>query len=219
MNELTTETIGQEFFPYETRLDRSPRWAFWDGCMLFDKESEVHKTLRFVAARLEELGIDYCVVGAMAMFFHGFRRFTEDVDLLVTPAGLARIHEELIGSGYIRPSPSERCLRHVETGVRIDFLVTGEFPGDRRPKPLSFPDPAQAAVTIDGIRFASLPHLMEMKLAAGMHPRHLKHLADAQQLLTVLQLQRSFAAELSEYVRAKFGEVWDIVQEWPEPNE
>ena len=52
--------------------------------MHFDKENAVHKTLRKITTRLGDLGIPYALVGGMAMFFHGYRRFTEDVDLLVT---------------------------------------------------------------------------------------------------------------------------------------
>lgn len=36
----------------------------------------------------------------MALFLHGYRRFTEDVDLLVTANGLRQIHRELNGHGY-----------------------------------------------------------------------------------------------------------------------
>jgi hypothetical protein len=35
------------------------------------------------------------------MFFHGYRRFTEDVDILVTAEGLEEIHRELEGKGYL----------------------------------------------------------------------------------------------------------------------
>ena len=48
--------------------------------MHFEKESAVHQALRKITRRLEELGISYAIVGGMAMFLHGYRRFTEDVD-------------------------------------------------------------------------------------------------------------------------------------------
>jgi hypothetical protein len=35
----------------------------------------------------------------MALFHHGLRRFTEDVDILVTKEGLKKIHAELAGLG------------------------------------------------------------------------------------------------------------------------
>jgi hypothetical protein len=65
---------------YEQLLDRDLRWALEEGSMHFEQESRVHKALRKIVKRLEELGVPYALAGAMALFFHGFRRFTEDVD-------------------------------------------------------------------------------------------------------------------------------------------
>ena len=56
--------------------------------MYFDRRSAVHETLTRLARTLDELGVDYAIAGAMAMFLHGFRRFTEDVDVIVTREGL-----------------------------------------------------------------------------------------------------------------------------------
>ncbi len=88
---------------YEQRLNHNLDWALREGSMHFEKDSAVHKTLRKITRRLEELGIPYAVVGGMAMFFHGYRRFTEDVDLLVTRDGLVEIHRRLEGLGYVPP--------------------------------------------------------------------------------------------------------------------
>ena len=82
---------------YEQLLSKDLDWAIREGSMHFEGGSSVHQTLRRITARLEELGIDYAIAGGMALFFHGFRRFTEDVDLLVTPKGLAAIHLNLDG--------------------------------------------------------------------------------------------------------------------------
>src|SRR5438552_9884598 len=110
---------------YEEKLDRDVRWAFEEGGMHFERESAVHKALRKITKRLDELGIPYAVAGAMAMFFHGYRRFTDDVDLLVTPEGLTQLHQRLEGLGYLPPFPGSKQLRDTENGVKIEFLVTG----------------------------------------------------------------------------------------------
>ena len=72
---------------------------------------------------------------------HGFRRFTEDVDILVTRDGLKAIHAHLEGLGYVPPFTGSKNLRDTEHGVRIEFLIAGEFPGDGKPKPVAFPGP------------------------------------------------------------------------------
>src|SRR5438876_10818318 len=138
---------------YEQRLSRDPRWALKEGSMHFEKESAVHKTLEAIARRLDELGIPYAIAGGMALFFHGYRRFTEDVDILVTPDGLLEIHRQLEGLGYLPPFTGSKNLRDTAHGVRIEFLVTGDFPGDGRPKPVAFPRPEVSSVEIEGIHF------------------------------------------------------------------
>lgn len=197
---------------YEQRLARDPRWALSEGSGHFEQKSAVQDALRRVVERLNALGIPYAVVGGMALFQHGFRRFTEDVDLLVTEDGLREIHERLEGLGYVPPFAGSKHLRDVETGVRIEFLVAGQYPGDGKPKPLPFPDPADVAVEINGTRYLNLPTLVELKLASGMtNPGRLKDLADVQELIRVLRLPSNFADQLNEYVRAKYHELWQGV--------
>src|SRR4051794_3331827 len=69
---------------YERHLDRDLRWALSEGSRHFEERSAVFGALYKIARRLNDLGIPYAVVGGMALFRHGLRRFTEDVDILVT---------------------------------------------------------------------------------------------------------------------------------------
>src|SRR4051794_35197631 len=96
---------------YEERLDSDVWWALREGSMHFEKESAVFKALIHIAKRLDQLNIPYAVVGGMALFLHGFRRFTEDVDLLVTRESLQVIHEKLEGLGYLPPFKGSKHLR------------------------------------------------------------------------------------------------------------
>src|ERR1044071_3790837 len=94
----TDGTIGDRFgVVYEDRLGKDLRWALSEGSRHFEEQSSVFKALRKITKRLDELGIPYAVVGAMALFTHGFRRFTEDIDILVTKEDLKTIHDKLEG--------------------------------------------------------------------------------------------------------------------------
>ena len=182
--------------------------------MHFEEKSAVHLTLRKITERLDELAVSYAVAGGMALFYHGFRRFTEDVDILVTPEGLKQIQENLEGLGYLPLFAGSRNLRDAESGVRIEFLVTGDFPGDGKPKPVSFPDPDAVTVEENGIRWLSLPALVELKLASGMtNPGRLKDLADVQELIQALPLSADFGEQLQPFVRDKYAELWESVQQ------
>ena len=149
---------------YEELLASDIQLAIQEGSMHFEKEGGIHKTLDRIVRDLDEWQIPYCMVGGMAMFFHGYRRFTEDVDLLVTQQGLDEIHRRLPGHGYVPPFEGFSNLPATETGVRIKFLVTGAYPGDGKPKPVSFPAPQDATVILDGKNFLALPKLIELKL-------------------------------------------------------
>ncbi len=202
---------------YETRLDRDLPWALREGSRHFEKKSAVHKALLKITKRLSELGIPYAVVGGMAMFFHGYRRFTEDVDILVTPDGLKRIHEELEGSGYLRRFKGSKHLRDTELGVRIKFLVAGQYPGDGKDKPIAFPDPAKVSTEIQGMSFLNLPTLVELKLVSGMTGAgRLRDLGDVETLMQILDLREDFADQLHPFVREKFRELWQGVKNGPE---
>lgn len=184
--------------------------------MHFEKDSAVHKALRKITRRLDELGIPYVVVGGMAMFFHGYRRFTEDVDLLVTRESLTEIHRQLEGLGYVPPFTGSKQLRDTEFGVRVEFLVTGEYPGDGKPKPMAFPDPSEVGVEINGMRLLKLPVLIELKLASGMtNPGRLKDLGDVQEMIKVLDLSRELAEQLNPFVQEKYKELWTAVRDNP----
>lgn len=193
---------------YEQRLSRDEEWAMTDASRFFDERGSVHQTLREISSRLEQLGIPYAVCGGMALFHYGFRRFTEDVDLLVTSEGLRKIHDELEGRGFLPPFTGSKNLRDTATGVRVEFLVTGQFPGDGRPKPVAFPDPSQAA-SPGSIRYLTLPLLVELKLASGMtSPARMKDLADVQELIRQLQLPVAYSEQLNPFVREKYVELW-----------
>lgn len=204
---------------YESKLSGDLDWALKEGSMHFDERSQVHQTLRRLAKKLDELQIPYAVAGGMALFSYGFRRFTEDVDLVVTAEGLRKIHQELEGLGYLAPFKGSKQLRDTDSGVRIEFLVSGQFPGDGKPKPVAFPDPAEAGAEVNGIRFLRIERLVELKLASGItNPARLKDLADVQELIRALKLPLDFRQRLDPYVRDKFSELWKAVAEDPNAN-
>ncbi len=177
----------------------------------FQGTSGLHGTLRELARRLDQLGVGYVVIGGMALAAHGYARMTEDIDLLVTRADLRKIHEHLVGRGYRRMFEGSKNIRDTETQVKIEFVLTGDYPGSGEPQPVSFPDPAETdPVTLEGVRFIGLERLVELKLASGMTggADRAKDLVDVQHLVKTLRLKRDFAASLP-YVRAKYEELWD----------
>ena len=194
---------------YEELLNRDPRWALSEGSRHFEEKSAVFEALHKITERLRSLSIPYAVVGGMALFRHGVRRLTEDVDILVTKHDLKKIHEELEGRGYLPPFTKSKNLRDTQLGVKIEFLTTGDYPGDGKKKPVSFPEPDAHSFESDGIRYINLEKLVELKLAWGMtNPGRLKDLSDVMELIKVLDLAVDFAGKLDPFVQVKYKELW-----------
>ncbi len=190
-------------------LISSPSEAYQEGLRFFMGEGVLNQTIQRVRQELERAGIDYSVIGAFALNQHGYRRFTEDIDLLMTKEGLRRFQECLVGLGY-RPA-FEGATKNFNTtreNVPIQIVTTGEYPGDGRPKPVQFPDPKEAFVVIEGIKTVTLEKLIELKLASGISaPDRLRDLADVQELIKLKKLGADFAEKLNPYVREKFLEL------------
>ena len=178
------------------------------------KEGDVYETLRRLAARLKEAGLEYAIIGGMALVAHGYRRFTEDVDVLMTPETLRLFKEKFAGLGYV-PSfiTASKSFRDTHTGVKVEVMTTGEYPGDGKPKPVVFPDPADARVEREGLWVLTLEKLNELKLASGLSaPHRLKDLSDVQELIVLLNLPLEFAGKLDESVRAEYRRLWEAAQ-------
>ena len=196
--------------PYEKLLSQNLEWALSEGSLFFEERGRVHETLQRIAKRLDELEIPYALVGGMALFLHGYRRFTEDVDILVTRENLKKIHQQLAGLGYTTPFEKSKNLRDTASNVKIEFLITGAYPGDGKPKEISFPDPTTEIVEVrNGIRVLNIEQLVSLKIASGMTGEgRTKDLGDVEELIRLLNLPESFSEAVHPYVQGKYVEMW-----------
>ena len=170
---------------------------------------EVHGAMRRLCQTLEADGIPYAIAGAMALNLWGYRRVTTDVDVLLDAAGLAAFKAKHLGRDYLERFPGSKGVRDTESGVKIDVLITGDFPGDGLPKEVSFPSPT-VAVRGDGVMVLPIRYLVELKLASGLtNPDRLKDLADVQELIRHAALPLELVDELAPMVREKYTEIWN----------
>jgi len=199
---------------YQT-LVSSPTAAYAEGLRFFNGTGMLNDALSRLVRDLDRNGIDYAVIGAIALNQHGYRRFTEDIDLLMTREGLDEFREKLVGLGY-RPAfeGAKKKFRTTEENIPVDIITAGEFPGDGLPKPVIFPDPAAVSVVIDGVNTVSLDTLIELKLTSGISaPDRLKDLADVQEMIKLKNLDETYAERLDPYVREKFLELSSAVHD------
>jgi len=204
------------------RLSEHAEARFWYGVAateaFFMGNDPVHAALLKLVKILDELQLPYAIVGAMALNEVGYRRATVDVDVLLARESLERFKSAWLGRGYVEKFPGSRGVRDSENGVTIDVLIAGEYPGDGRPKPVRFPDPAEVAIRGERIALLPIAKLVELKLASGMSTIHrARDLSDVVELIKHANLPRALADELDPSVRAKYIEFWDALQS-PEPH-
>ena len=178
------------------------------------RSGTLHMALQHLAQHLQQEEIPYSVIGALALGQHGFARFTVDIDVLTTTEGLEKFRDRLEGTGYRPNFPgATKTFRDTRTGVRIDFITSGEYPGDGKPKPVRFPDPVEASFEQSGIRFLKVEKLVELKLASGMSAEHRQRdLADIQDLIREAKLPLEFAEKLDASVREMYRALWRKAQ-------
>ena len=200
---MTTTTAELD---YTQRMNADIRWALWQGGLFFQNECEVQHSLRRLALRLTELGTNYAVVGGMALYLHGFRRYTENINILVTREGLPDVHRALLGNGYRLSRVSNKNIHDTENGVYIKFMVSDDVP-----------NPQRLAAEQDGIWLLNLAPLLNLKLISGVKSiARLKDISGVQEMIKLLSLPQDFAEQLSPGVRQKYEELWQGSQ--PDPD-
>jgi hypothetical protein len=139
MNKSDSENNGR-VVEYEQRLKNGTDLWVHEASDFFEQKSTIHNSLKELALSLKKSEIPYAVVGALALAQQGFLRMTVDIHILLTPEGLQKFRNEFEGKGYIPAfAGSKKSFRSSTSGVRIDVLLTGEYPGDGKPKSVYFP--------------------------------------------------------------------------------
>jgi hypothetical protein len=202
-------------FPTSVYKPTSVLDVYREGLRYFMGQGKLDNTLARLCHDLDQHHIDYVIIGAVALIAHGYPRFTEDIDMVLSPKGLEAFHRELVGRGYLpKFEGARKKFRSTLDGVSIEIITSGEYPGDGKPKPVSFPMPAEASVEVEGVRVVTLEKLIELKLASGMTaPHRLRDLADVQELIKVRGLDARFVERLNPYVHDKYLELYRAV-EW-----
>jgi len=180
----------------------------------FMHQSPVHQAAEALSKELRRLEIPYAIAGALSANAHGHTRTTADVDVLLRREDLKKFKRSRLGLGYVELFVGSKGMRDTEHNVKIDVLLSGEFPGDGKPKPVAFPDPIEAGEPdVNGVSYLKLSWLMQLKLASGMTAAHRpQDLYDVIQLIRVNQLSVRYGQELPPYVRDKYAELWALAQ-------
>lgn len=177
--------------------------------MFFEKTGPVWDTLWALQDRLREAGIDYVIIGGMALNVYHYPRQTVDIDVVLTAAGFAQFKELFAGSTYPPDDSASRRFVDPTAKVTIDILVSGELAGKRsKNASVRFPDPSEGELH-DDLRTVSLAKLIELKLVTWRY----KDWGDVVELIRRNNLTESLAEQLDPVVRSAYGECYDQANE------
>jgi len=191
--------------------------------MFFQGKDPVHQTMRRLARRLQKAGIDYAIVGGMAVNAHRYRRTTGNVDFLMNGLGFAEFRRRFVDKNYVGVRGRPLRFRDRVSGITIDILVTGLFPGSGEPGPIAYPEPEKVSETIDTYQVVDLKTLVELKLAA----RRYRDFGDVVELIRCNHLEESFGRRLHPSVRGDYIEclkekrredLYESRRKWPPGN-
>ena len=93
--------------------------------MFFEKTGPVWDTLRQLQKRFDEAGIDYVVIGGLALNAHNYARQTIDIDVVLTQDDCQRFEERLGVDIYSRVPGAARRFADPDSGVTIDLPAAG----------------------------------------------------------------------------------------------
>src|SRR5438132_12209774 len=90
-----------------------------------------NESLWGVAQRVNKLlvreGIDYAIVGGVAVCLHGYRRNTVDLDLLIRPDDASAVRSLLTDDGFDWVAKSKEL--RAPSGAPVQFVLAGESEG------------------------------------------------------------------------------------------
>ncbi len=161
-----------------------------------------NQSMRRLLQQLKKAKIVHAILGGMAVYAHGHRRMTDDVDVLLTPEGFATFRDTIVPENYDLVPRRPRRFVDRSNGVILDVLVTGLFPGRGQPGPIAFPDPTAVRQLINKVYYVDLPTLIQLKLAARRH----QDFADVVSLIAAHDLDESYLERLDASLRSDFIE-------------
>jgi hypothetical protein len=67
----------------------------------FEGRSPLHRAAGRLVERLDKLGIPFAMAGGFALGLHGYRRYTDVIDIVVRKDDWHRFKTEFLGLGYV----------------------------------------------------------------------------------------------------------------------
>ena len=141
------------------------------------------------------------------MCLHGYQRNTTDLDLVIRAADSDTVRQLLTNAGFTWHT--EQAEFRTADGIAVQFLIAGQKAGKGSEVTIAEPIGDLNVEQIEGLSVVRLSRLIEMKIACGMSNlrRTHKDFADVVELISIRNLDSSFARFLHSSLRTTFREL------------
>jgi predicted nucleotidyltransferase len=131
--------------------------------ILIEMMKDITKDIKTIHQDFTELGIEYCVIGGMALEIYNYKRSTEDIDVLISKKSVPLL-KKLIGRGYTyRPGSKKNLYYHsAYWKVPVDILVEGDDNYG-----FIMPNPVKVRNKLYGSWYITLENLIDLKEKAN----------------------------------------------------
>jgi len=174
------------------------------------KDFENEPNLVYLAQKLNDHGIDYCVVGAAAMIRFGSGRSRSTyLHVFMAPEGLATFKRKLVGKSYRkhRSGGADKSKFVDNRGVKLTVSLTTDpgwlaMCGGKSPKEISH----NFEVLQESVRFLDLQHLLALKMYhyTRKDTARRRDLAEVRELIKRQGLTLKYAESIHPAVRDRF---------------
>lgn len=156
--------------------------------------------------------IHHCFIGGAVLPFHGYRRMTDDIDMLVSAEDKHKLKNIPIGvmRDVTRASSSVRRMVLHEPRTEVEIIYSGD---DFNKTGFVYPEPGEVSTIVQGVPVLTLKSLVSFKVQSGIEAKgRIRDLGDAQELIRRNNLPKDYLEGISDAVQDKYYELWlDVV--------
>lgn len=169
--------------------------------------SDFRKSLEEIAYLLKQYKIRFCFIGGIVLAFYGYRRFTEDCDILVDSRDKDKLKNLPIG--YIKDISQGRgkVFKLHDPETRIDVITSGEYMGNSTK--YKFPDPEGVSDEIGNLPVIDLYDLIRFKIISGIYGKRKKDFVDVEELIKKNSLPESLMDKEPDDISQKYIDIWN----------
>jgi len=177
----------------------------------YPSENSIDRALRALSKLSQDYNIPIAIIGGAATIHHGYKRFTKDIDLVISTKDYANLVRVIHEYGFIMLKHSNYMFEMLfpdEQGAQYDLpngkSVRGVFLEVMKAGMNDTTEPYQMGVT-KGVGFADLNSYIAMKLKAG-------RIQDQADIVHVLMAQNDKIQQVTDYIEWEYSELADDLQ-------